>query len=325
VARLRARDPLDPAAPEVWWNTTTRLRVALPPGVGSAVPVRVITRTGLVSAPATIAYDAPALTSLSPAVLLPGLPALNVTVCGSNLARAARDVSRLVVGPAAPDFQLVATCKALVEMAAQRDYPATPLLRRGGTQPLVVQCYRRGGFTGPVTLSCAGLPPGVTAAPVDLAADEHQATIVLAAAADAPAWQGPIRVVGRSGTGEAAIEREALACTTVWNKNNRTDFVEARLLPDLRLAVIEEQPPVLVRVGGEGPWQAAPGATLPIPVVCAWSWNASDMAESSSVPVAPYSSAKPKSMVAVLIAPRKKYLIAASMLRSAPRPIATST
>ena len=64
-------------------------------------------------------------------------------------------------------------------------------------------------------------------------------------------------------------------------------------------------------------------ATLPMPPVWACIWNASRMAESSSVPVAPYRSAKPKSMVAVLMAPRKKYLMAASMLRSAPRPMAT--
>ena len=49
------------------------------------------------------------------------------------------------------------------------------------------------------------------------------------------------------------------------------------------------------------------------------------MALSSSVPVAPYRNAKPSSRVAVLMAPRKKYLMAASMLRSAPRPMATKT
>ncbi|MFM8890603.1 MAG: hypothetical protein ACKOTB_03090 [Planctomycetia bacterium] len=111
-----------------------------------------------------------------------------------------RHVYRLVLAPAAADFQLVATCKALVEHAAQRDvvFPASPVLRRGGTQPITVQCYRRGGFTGPVTLSFEGLPPGITAEAVDLAADEHQATIVLVAAADAAPWRGPIRLVGRA-------------------------------------------------------------------------------------------------------------------------------
>ena len=180
-----------------------------------------------------------------------------------------RHAYRLVVQPAAPDFQLVATCKALVEHAAQRDvvFPASPLLRRGGTQPIVVQCYRRGGFTGPVALAFEGLPPGVTAAPVELPADEHQAVIVLAAAADAAAWLGPIRVVGRAGVTGAVVERTASFSTTVWNKNNRTDFVEARLVPDMWLAVIDEVAPVTTRVGGDGPWQAAPGAAVSIPVV----------------------------------------------------------
>jgi hypothetical protein len=261
-----------------WWVEVVSERLALPtdpslwigrPGEsGAAAPIETVAQDEPAGRFRNQPFDSPTHDpALSFTAAADGAQLVRVRDLYAGSLAHPRHVYRLVVRLAAPDFQLVATCKALVEMPAQRDFPATPLLRRGGTQPLVVQCYRRGGSSGPVTLSCAGLPPGVTAAPVDLAADEHQATIVLVAAADAPAWQGPIRVVGRSGTGEAAIEREALASTTVWNKNNRTDFVEARLLPDLRLAVIEEQAPVLARVGGDGPWQAAPGTTLSIPVV----------------------------------------------------------
>jgi len=180
-----------------------------------------------------------------------------------------RHVYRLIVQPAEPDFQLVATCKALVEYKAQRDvvFPANPLLRRGGTQSFIVQCYRRGGFTGPVMIFVDGLPEGVACEPVELAPDEHQVTLVLSAAADAPAWRGPIRIVGRASAAATQLERTAAFATTVWNKNNRNDFVEARLLPDLWLAVIEEVAPVITHVVGAGPWQAAPGASVAIPIV----------------------------------------------------------
>ena len=179
-----------------------------------------------------------------------------------------RHVYRLVLAPTTPDFQIVATCKALVEHAAQRDvvFPASPVVRRGGTQPITVQCYRRGGFTGPVTLSFEGLPPGITGEPVELAADEHQATIVLAAADDVATWRGPIRLVGRAKAADAVIERTAVFSTTVWNKNYRTEYVEARLLPDLWLSVIAEQAALVTRVG-EGTPTAEPGGTISIPVV----------------------------------------------------------
>ncbi len=180
-----------------------------------------------------------------------------------------RHAYRLLVGQEQPDFHLVATCKALVEYRAQRDvvFPCNPHLRRGGSQPILVQCYRRGGFEGPVELRAEGLPAGVTCPPVTLAGGEHQAVIVLTAADDAVAWYGPIQIVGEAICGDSSREQIAVFSTTVWNKNYRTEFVESRLVGDLQLSIIEESAPVTVTVP-PGPAHAAmAGEKLAIPFV----------------------------------------------------------
>lgn len=180
-----------------------------------------------------------------------------------------RHAYRLVIGPEQPDFDLVATCKALVEYRAQRDvvFPANPHLERGGSQPILVQCYRRGGFDGPVELRAEGLPAGVSGPPVTLAAGEHQAVFVLTATEQAAAWRGPIRLVGRAVDMPEPLERTAVFSTTVWNKNYRTEFVESRLVGDLQLSVGEAAAAVTARVQPDAMLTAAAGEKLAIPFV----------------------------------------------------------
>jgi hypothetical protein len=180
-----------------------------------------------------------------------------------------RHTYRLIIGPERPDFNLVATCKALVEYRAQRDvvFPTNPHLQRGGSQPILVQCYRRGGFDGPVELRAEGLPDGVSGPPVTLAAGEHQAVLVLTATDEAASWQGPIRLIGRAVGMPEPLEREAIFSTTVWNKNYRTEFVESRLVADLQLSVGMEAAAVTAAVSSEAVLAAAPGEKLAIPFV----------------------------------------------------------
>ena len=180
-----------------------------------------------------------------------------------------RHVYRLVVRQADAEFQLVATCKALVELSAFRDvvYPANPTLCRGGTQTIKLQAYRRGGFNGSIMIAVEGLPPGVTCLPVPLAAGEHQATVVLTAAADAPAWRGPIKVVGTATLRDGAPEarREAFFSTPVWNKGYRNVFTDPRVRHDTILSVIEEQTPLRVVFAEDKVWEVSRAGKLTIP------------------------------------------------------------
>jgi hypothetical protein len=157
-----------------------------------------------------------------------------------------RNLYRMVVRPSQPDFQLLATCKGLVEYAAQRDvvYPASPVLRRGGTQPIMVQIYRHDGFVDPIALTVEGLPAGVTCPPVSVAPGQSQVAIVLNAAPDAAAWRGPIKVVGTAKVKGQDLRREAFPSTTMWNKTYSNQLSEARINHDMILAVLEEAIPI---------------------------------------------------------------------------------
>ena len=177
-----------------------------------------------------------------------------------------RHVYRMVVRQSMPEFQLLATCKALVQYANLQgpNFPATPTLRRGGTWSIVVQAYRRGGFDGPIALSIEGLPAGVTCPPVSIPVGEHQASVVLTAAADAPVWRGPIKLIGTARLGPQETRREAFFSTIVWNKNSRVESIESRVSPDMMLSVIGEEAAFQLVAAEDKPWEVARAGKLDI-------------------------------------------------------------
>src|SRR5262249_58629224 len=88
-----------------------------------------------------------------------------------------------------PDFQLIA-------MAPDAVRPDGCCLRQGGNEHYNVYVWRQDGFTGPVTLTAEGLPPGVSAAPQVVGANLKQAALVVSATPTAAAWTGEIKIKG---------------------------------------------------------------------------------------------------------------------------------
>jgi len=81
--------------------------------------------------------------------------------------------------------------------------PASSFVRPDGTQDLAVSVVRGTGFTDPVALSITGLPAGVTAEPVTVAADATSATVHFTAAASAVVGaQATLDLVASGGTRE---------------------------------------------------------------------------------------------------------------------------
>jgi hypothetical protein len=107
----------------------------------------------------------------------------------ANAALGARgDVSVLGIAPlgnqqaASPNFTVrVQAPPAVLTVKAE---PATLTVKTGGKAAVKVTIDRK-NLAGPATLTVEGLPEKVTAAPVTIAADKNEATIELAAAADA--------------------------------------------------------------------------------------------------------------------------------------------
>jgi len=81
----------------------------------------------------------------------------------------------------------------------------------GGKLDLAVKARRSGGFAGPIELTVAGLPPGITApAGLVIPADKPELAISLAAAPEAVASASLATITGTAKIGDAAVTRVAL-------------------------------------------------------------------------------------------------------------------
>jgi hypothetical protein len=139
------------------------------------------------------------------------------------------------ITPEQPDFRLVL-------MPAMPNLPEACVVPRGGHGEFTVYVWRQEGFTGDVTLTADGLPEGVTCPPQVVGrGDPRNARLVLAAAPDAPAWAGAIRIKGTAEVRGRKVEREARAASVTWPSGQNQPPV-ARLDQELVLAVGDQAP-----------------------------------------------------------------------------------
>jgi hypothetical protein len=150
-----------------------------------------------------------------------------------------RDLYRLRVAAERPDFRLVV-------MPATPNQPDAPVVGRGGVQALAVYAFRRDGFNGPIALTLNNLPKGVTCPPQTLPGGQKLTYLVLSAAADAPAWTGPLTLTGKASVDGRELVREARAAGVSWpmpaGQGNNAAPAISRLERDLVLAVRDEPP-----------------------------------------------------------------------------------
>jgi hypothetical protein len=170
----------------------------------------------------------------------------------------------LTVRPAAPDFRLVAWP---VE-AFPPENKATPwscVLRAGGVERIRVYATRLEGFDGEIRLEAEGLPPGVQAVPAFLRAGDAQEDVLLQAAADAPAFAGTVRIVGKAGDRTRAARSAELAWPV--GDQNTQPYIP-RVTDRIALAVdAERKAPFTVVVGEPGKTiKTARGAKIKLPV-----------------------------------------------------------
>jgi hypothetical protein len=117
-------------------------------------------------------------------------------------------VYRVSATTAAPDFRLAIS-------------PDNPNVAPGASVLLQVRVLRRVGVSGGIEIHWSGLPPGVTASPTVIPADQNQGFVVLTAAADArPGAFSLAQAVGRATVGGKALERPVQAFEVYRINNN---------------------------------------------------------------------------------------------------------
>lgn len=190
-----------------------------------------------------------------------------VTVANQFADGSPRDVYRLVIREARPDFRLVAvTERAYIDQ--RQAFPAAPLLRKGGTFPVRVLVDRIDGFDGPVTISAEGLPAGVTCPPVVARAKESTVRLVFAATPEAAKWDGTVQLVASAKIGDKEVKHPVRSGAIVAGTGDtNTGRVRTRLELGVPLSVSgTEQAPAVLGVGDKRHFTVTMGETLEIPI-----------------------------------------------------------
>jgi hypothetical protein len=217
-------------------------------------------------------------------------PSLDLTIPGSTneITISIRDLEnrggigfpyRIVVEPLLPDFELLAN-------ESQLSVP------RGGTASMGVTVVRK-GFSGPITVTVADPPAGLSVRPGTIAAGQTTGALTLTASADASFPAAPIRLVGRASGTEGPFERLATKATVYARQNNvpmySIDHFGLVAAPALALPVAFETPGAPIEI------PHGYSATVPVKIVRS---NGADAAlEITALPL-PAGLAVPKASIA---------------------------
>ena len=159
----------------------------------------------------------PARPGQQPQTIVTPDPSLDLTIPGSTneITLAIRDLEnrggigfpyRIVVEPLLPDFELLVN-------ESQLSVP------RGGTAGLGVTVLRK-GFSGPITVTVADLPAGLSVRPGTIAAGQTTGALTMTASADASFPAAPLKLVGRATGADGPFERLATKVTIYAQQNN---------------------------------------------------------------------------------------------------------
>ena len=175
-----------------------------------------------------------------------------------------RQVFRVDIRPATPGFDLVAF-RLYPNKDINSSQPLGSKLFRGGSEVIRVMALRRDGWTGPIRINAENLPTGVHAIETVIAANQSQTQIVLTAAEDAAKNQQAIRVTGTSDDGK--LQQTAVPATIAWGKGAGRDYIRARLMQRLMVAVSDRDlSPLTITLGDEKVVEVKKGEAISLPV-----------------------------------------------------------
>ncbi|MDB5340481.1 MAG: hypothetical protein JWN70_6100 [Planctomycetaceae bacterium] len=140
----------------------------------------------------------------------------------------------LAVRKPVPDFDIAA-------IHAENPGPSGNTVWAGGSVFMDVIAYRHQGFTGAITVTAEGLPPGVYAAPTSLF-NNDRTTFVFWADENAPVGAAAVKLIATAAVEGQTLRHEVRPYTRVWADANPGSSAPMR---DLIVGVREKAPYVL--------------------------------------------------------------------------------
>jgi hypothetical protein len=180
-----------------------------------------------------------------------------------------RNVYRLLIRKAAPDFALVAWALHMELRNGDRNAVSKPMaLRGGGTMAWEVVAIRRDGFDGDIDLALEGLPEGVTAQGLKIPAGQSRGLMLVTAHQNAPRGIANATFVGRATIDGIAVTRPcriasmAFPIPDAWG-----EIPSPRLVADVPVAVSGmELAPLTISPTAKEPLTVMAGEKLTIPL-----------------------------------------------------------
>jgi hypothetical protein len=170
------------------------------------------------------------------------------------------------VGPSVPRFHAIAHWTPDTNQGPQAQITGA-CLRRGGQVGLHVLVRRAGGFSGPITITSEGLPPGITAEPAVIAEGQSETELVLYADENAAAFTGPIRAVARGTINGAEVVQGVESASISMSASGDRGYPEPRTASQLMLRILEQETaPIQIRAGQGAVLEVQQGTSIPIPI-----------------------------------------------------------
>jgi hypothetical protein len=189
-----------------------------------------------------------------------GLHRLQLTDLFGGTRSEPRNVYRLVIRKAAPDFAVVAWALHMELRNGDRNAVSKPLALRGGaTMALEVVAIRRDGFDGEIELAMEGLPEGVTAQGLKIPAGQSRGLMLVSARQDAPRGIANAAIIGKANIGGSVVTHPCRMASMAFPiPDSWGEIPSPRLIADV---------PVSVSGTDLAPLTIAPASKEPISVV----------------------------------------------------------
>ncbi len=181
-----------------------------------------------------------------------------------------RNVYRLIIRKATPDFALVGWALHMNLRNGDRNALSKPIALRGGaTMPLEVVVVRRDGFDGEIELSMDNLPEEVTATGLKIPAGQSKGIMLVSAAEDAPRGFTSAAFTGRATIDGETVTRPCRLASMAWPVPNAwSEIPSPRLLADVPVSACGvEQAPLTIAPAEDKVWELTVGGKLTIPLV----------------------------------------------------------
>ena len=181
-----------------------------------------------------------------------------------------RNIYRLIVRKAQPDFALVGWALHMNLRNGDRNALSKPIALRGGaTIPLEVVVVRRDGFNGDIALEMGDLPDGVTAAGLKIPAGKTRGIMLITADQNAPRGLASASFVGKATIDGKEVTRPCRLASMAWPVPNAwSEIPSPRLLADVPVSASGSEFAPITIASTEGKvWETVAGEKLTLPLI----------------------------------------------------------